>query len=100
MGLLIVSASLAPSVRITSSAPLAGVRPVPALIVAALLPVLRMPFTVTVAPVARVKAPVPLTFSVVKVPVACAEIAPVVCKCAVLATVVVAPLVTAPVSVP
>ena len=101
IGALIVSTSAATSVRMTSSAPLAfGVMPVPALSVAALPPLLTMPFNCTVAPVASVNALVPVRLSVVKVAVACAEIAPVVCKCAVLATLATAALVTAPVSVP
>ncbi len=102
IGALIVSASLAPSVRITSSAPLAfGWMPVPPLMVAppGKLPVFKMPFICTVAPAARAKLLFPLMFSVVKVVAsACAEMGPVICKCAVLPTLTAAVVESAPVS--
>ena len=81
-----VSRSLAASVRITSSALLAASRAVPPLMVVVLLapplPLRRMPFVVSVAPPARVKAWALLAvftmLMAAKAAVPCAVIAPVV----------------------
>ena len=75
IGALIVRISAARSVRMTSSPALAGVMPVPPLIVVVEPPVRRMPpLIVSVAPVARAMsmAEAPLIFSVLVVAVACA----------------------------
>ena len=75
IGALIVRISVARSVRMTSSPELAGVMPVPPLIVVVEPPVRRMPpLIVSVAPVARAMsmAEAPLIFSVLVVAVACA----------------------------